>query len=157
MSIQSLIYPTIAVLAGISTLLIIPKKRYKHFFLYGLIFGALGDTISVLIFSKVFHLFQYRNMGLFNVFNIFSLWTPITWLFVFMLFFYFMPVRKIFLFPYLLAFIALNFAVGPVMEALGLMQAKHGVIYWFFEFGTFSLWFSIAAWVYLKNREIPLK
>lgn len=95
-------------------------------------------------------------MGVFNVFNIFSIWTPITWMFVITIFFYLMPVRKQFLIPYILAFIGLSFSVGLVTEALGLVEAKGG-LYKIIDLVVFIFWYSISAWVYIRNRDVPLK
>lgn len=48
-----------------------------------------------------------------------NFWTPLTWGLIFSLFFYLLPVRKAFLVPYILTFVALTYSVGLVMESLG--------------------------------------
>jgi hypothetical protein len=94
-----------------AALILIPKTQYKKFFLYGLLFGGLGDSIIALLLH-LSGLIRYSNMGVTSILGIFSFWTPITWAFAFMIFFYFLPYRKSFLIPYLIIFAALNYSVG---------------------------------------------
>ena len=84
--------------------------------------------------------------------NIFSLWTPITWAFVFMLFFYFLPVRKVFLVPYILIFSLLSYSVGLVMQNFGLFEYI-GIQKYLAPF-TFLIWYSVSAWVFLRNEYV---
>lgn len=88
-----LIYLIFFIFVGIAALLIIPKAQYKKFFLYGFLFGGLGNATIAALLSSL-NLIDYRNLGPFNVFNFFSIWTPLTWALVFALFFYLLPVRK---------------------------------------------------------------
>ena len=153
---KSYYYIIIAALIGGAALVLIPKDRYKKYLLYGLLFGGLGDTIIVTLFSKIFPLFQYKNMGVFNVLGLFSIWTPITWTFVFAIYFYLLPVRKVFLVPYVLTFIGFNVAMGMVMSALGLFE-YHKPYYQYLDLIDFFAWFIIAAWIYIKAERIELK
>jgi hypothetical protein len=94
-------------------------------------------------------------MGVFNVFVYFSIWTPITWMFTFMIFFYFLPVRKAFLVPYILAFSLLNVAVGQVMTQFGLFEVIG--IQKYLAPVVFVVWYSVSAWAYLRIGQIALR
>lgn len=116
-----LLYPLFAGIVGISFLLIVPKEHYKRYLLWGLVFGGIGDALTVSLLTQL-NLIQYKNMGPFNIFNLFSIWTPITWALTFSIFFYLMPVRKVFLVPYIITFTALNYSVGLVMQSMGCLN-----------------------------------
>lgn len=148
-----MIYPAFCFLVITGALLLIPKSSYKKFFLYGLIFGGVGDSVIAGLLTLL-GLIKYKGMGPFNVFNIFSLWTPITWTFIFMIFFYFLPVRKGFLIPYILIFSALNYSVGFIMGNFGLFE--YIGIYKYLTPITFIMWYSISAWLFFKYEKIEL-
>lgn len=153
---KSFYYLILAGITGAAALILIPKEKYKKYFIYGLLFGGVGDTIMVTIMSKWLHLFNYKSMGVLNILNLYSLWTPITWTFVFAVFFYLLPVRKVFLVPYLLAFIGFSTIMGTAMSNLGLFEYTKP-FYQYIDLVGFILWEVIAAWVFIKNERIELK
>lgn len=144
-------YPIFAIIVILGALLLIPKNSYKKYFIYGLMFGGIGDSVIAVLYNY-FGLIKYKEMGPFNIMNIFSFWTPITWAFIFMLFFYFLPVRKVFLIPYILIFSLLNYSVGLVMQNIGLFEYI-GIQKYLAPF-TFVIWYSVSAWVFLKNEHV---
>lgn len=148
------LHAIMAFLFGAAALLIIPKEHNKRYFLYGLIFGAIVDifTASSLL---ALGLAKYKNMGPFSVLDIFSFWTPISWMFAFSIFFYLLPVRKVFLIPYLIGFTGLSYSVGLIMEVLGLFE--YIGVYRYIAPATFFIWYSVSAWVYLRQGNIELR
>ena len=143
-----------AMLFGIATVVAIPREIYKKFLLYGFIIGAMGDVISILVMSPL-RLIKYSQMGPFSIYGLFSFWTPIAWMFAFMLFFYFLPRRRLFLYPYVVGFALFGYMVGLVLEGFGVFQY---IGFWryvapFF----FANWFSGAAWVYFRLEGIKVK
>ncbi|MFZ7103275.1 MAG: hypothetical protein ACOWWO_11565 [Peptococcaceae bacterium] len=140
---------------GLATVIVIPRDVYKRYFIYGFIFGAIGDVIVVTILGPVLHLIKYKNMGVFNIFGIVSFWTPIAWMFAFMLFFYFLPVRRIFLYPYIVGFAFYGYMVGIVLEHLNLYEYIGSYVH--FAPLLFMVWFYIGALVYLRNGNIILR
>ncbi|WP_066638364.1 hypothetical protein [Desulfolucanica intricata] len=144
-----------ALLFGIATITVIPRQVYKRFLIYGFIFGAIGDVIMATILGPILQLIKYLNMGPFNIFGIVSFWTPIAWMFAFMLFFYFLPVRRVFLYPYIIGFSIFGYMVGLVLQQLDLYQYIGNYIY--FAPIVNVIWFSISAYVYIKNGNIFLK
>ncbi len=152
---KSIIFLLKALFFGLATVLIIPRDVYKRYFLYGFMFGAIGDIIVATLLGPVLHLIQYKNMGVFGLFGIVSFWTPIAWMFAFMLFFYFLPMRRIFLYPYIIGFAIFGYFLGIVLQQLDLYEYIGNYLY--FAPITFIIWFSISAWVYLRNGHIQLK
>jgi hypothetical protein len=151
---NSIIYLIFAAIAGIAFLIVVPKEQYKRYLLWGLIFGGLGNATLVPLLSSL-NLIQYKNMGPFSIFGLFSIWTPLTWAFVFSTFFYLMPVRKVFLVPYILLWVALTYSVGLVMQNFGLFE--YIGIHKFLAVPTFLLWYTVSTWVYLKYDHIYLR
>jgi hypothetical protein len=134
---------------GMASLIIIPKKCYKKFFLYGLIFGGLMDSLVVIVLSLL-KLIQFRNMGYLNFQNLFPIVNPLTWIFVFMLFFYFLPVSKSFFYLYILGFTLSGMLIGSLLSNLNLFEDHIPYCHPLF----FLLEFFFAAWVYRRREEI---
>ncbi len=152
---KGIYYLLVALAFGIAALVLIPKKQYKKFFIYGLLFGGILDMFIIIIFSGLFQLFKYFYIGSFSILGLFSFWTPIAWIFTFMIYLYFLPVRKIFLYPYVTSFIAFGYMVGQAFKGIGLFKFYDGYLY-FMPF-TFIIWFSLAAWAYIKGEKITLR
>lgn len=144
-----------ALLFGVATLVTIPREVYKKYLIWGFILGGVGELAMVTIFERLLHLIKYKNMGFFNVFGLVSFWTPLAWMFTFMLFFYFLPVRRIFFYLYLLGFAFFAHMVGLVLQNLGLFEYIGTYIY--YAPLVFFLWFSLAAFTYLRYNRITLK
>lgn len=150
----SIIFFIKALLFGVATIVAIPREVYKKYFIYGFAFGALGDTLLVVVF-KPLHLLRYLNMGPFDVWGLFSYWTPIAWMFAFMLFLYFLPTHKVFFGLHIIGFTIFAYSTGLVLQNLGLFQYIGKYLY--FAPITFLIWFSLTAWAYTKLEKIQLK
>ena len=153
---KSMIYPAFALLLGIAFFILIPKDKYKKYLIYGALFGGLGDTILVGLMSKVFHIFNYKNMGYFNVLDMFSVWTPITWALMFSIFLYLLPVKKVYLIPYILAFTALTGGVGITMSNFGLFEYTTPINQYIGLTATLA-WLIVTAWAFVTNEKVELK
>jgi hypothetical protein len=143
-------YSIFAFATGLASFIIIPKNLYKKFFLYGLLFGGIGDTAIASIFHFIGTL-NYKNMGTTSIFGIFSFWTPIAWTFYYMIYLYFLPVRRSFLVPYVIIFAALNYSVGMVMSQSGLYEIIG--VYKYIQPFVFLFWGSISAWAFHKGEH----
>lgn len=141
-----LFWPLLALLFAIPTLLI-PRHAYKKFFIFGFILGGLLDVLSILIIGNLLGEFSYRA-GPLMAWGI-PIFIPVSFTFVWMIFFYFLPVRTEFLIPYIAGFSGFAVLIGHVEQNLGFFKYHHGSIR-----GTaltaivFLLWFSLSAWVY---------
>lgn len=143
-------YFMFAATIGLATIIVIPRNLYKKYLLYGLMFGGIGDSLLVAIIHFLGYL-NYKNLGATSLFGVFSFWTPIAWTFYFMLFFYFLPVRKVFLGFYVLVFVLLNYGVGTVMSQSGLYEVIG--IYKYIQPFIYLVWCSISAWAFLKGEH----
>jgi hypothetical protein len=144
-----------AVFFGLAAIILIPKEHYKKYFIYGLFFGAILEIFMVGVLSGLFHWFQYKNMGPFNVFNLFSFWTPLAWMFTLMVFLYCLPARRLFLFLYIPSFGLFGYMVGIVLQNFGLFEYLG--IYKYIAPVVFTGWFAVAAWAYIKTEKITLR
>lgn len=143
-----------ALIFGLGALILIPKSQYKKFFTYGLIFGGTGDVLVALVFGKMLRLFYYSDMGVFNVLNLFSFWTPWAWIFTFTFFLYLLPTQKIFIGIYLVAFSFFGHTVGLTLENMGLFH--YGASYRYLAPIIYFSWFSFSAWAYLRLENFRL-
>lgn len=143
-----------AIIFGVAAYAVIPRHVFKKYFLYAFIFGAIADVLIVSTLHSL-NLVSYYNMGPFGIFGVFTFWTPIAWMFTFMLFFYFLPVRTAFLIPYIIGFSLFGYMVGLVLTALGLFE--YIGIYKYYAPVVFIAWFSLAAYAYIKIGNIKLR
>ncbi|TCL57888.1 hypothetical protein EDC14_104437 [Hydrogenispora ethanolica] len=144
-----------ALIFSAAALLLIPKPSYKKYFMYGLLFGGIGDILVIMIFGKLLHLFEYQNLGIFNIADSFSFWTPWAWIATFAYFLYLLPVRKLFLALYILEFAFFGHTVGITLSNLGLFEYHGGYRYW--APAVYALWFSLAAWLYIRLEKLKLE
>jgi hypothetical protein len=136
-------------------LILIPKELYRKYLVYGLFFGGLGDYVMTIVLEKIFHLMKYKNMGIFNIADLASFWTPIAWMCVFSFFLYLLPQRKTFLIPYILGFAIFGHTVGLTLQNIGLFQYNGAFVY--FAPLVFILWFSVSAWIFIRIEKIRLQ
>jgi hypothetical protein len=151
----TLFYPVYLAIVFSLSLIFIPKKEYKEYLIYGLLHGGLSDIIVVGIFANLFHLMWFKNGGIFLVMGQIFL-SPPCWTFTIMLFLYFLPERRPFLYLYILTFTFFSFGYGLMVRNCGLYDFKP----WFYYAVspiTFCAWFSFAAWVFIKTSPLAKK
>jgi len=149
---QLLFYPSFLLMVFILSLIYIPKKDYKEYFIYGLLIGGLGDVLTVGLFQNVLHIIWFKNAGIFNALGQ-NLLSPPCWLFVIMIFLRFLPRRRIFMYLYVVTFTCSSVGYGILVRNVGLFDFKA----WFypvFSFFTFLVWWSFAAWIFLKTSTL---
>lgn len=146
---DAILYPIFAIGMAIAVLLIIPKHLYKKYLLYGLILGGVGEIISGTT-ATFLGLIRFKSLFPFSIFNIFTIWTPITWMFAFTIFLYLLPVRKAYLIPYIIGWASLNYAVGLVLSQFGLFEYR--AIGKFIAPLWFAAWYILAAWIYRRTE-----
>lgn len=139
---------------GMATVLTIPKDDYRRLFAYGFVFGALSDTVLVLILT-LSGLLRYINMGPYSTLGFIPFWTPMAWGFAFMLFFRFLPARKVFLYLYLAGWTWLSYSLGLMLKNLGLLRFVDSWFYW--SPLIYLSWYAVSAWAYLRVERMELK
>ena len=142
-----LFWPGLAIVFAIPTLIFIPRREYKKFFIFGFILGGLGDIIAIILIGNLLGEFSYlagpmMGLGI-------PIFVPIAFTFVWMIFLYFLPVRSEFLIPYIMGFSGFSVLMGLVEQNFGFFQYHHGAIRGSIITSIiFFLWFSASAWVY---------
>lgn len=144
-----------ALFFGFAAIVLIPKEQYKKFLVYGLFLGALGDILLILIVSVLFGAFHYLNLGVFNILNITSFWTPIAWMFTVMFFLYALPTKKLYFYIYVLCFGAFGYFLGLVLQNLKLFE--YVGIYRYAAPLVLSSWFYLVARLYMMGERIKLQ
>jgi hypothetical protein len=107
------------------------------------------------ITHRVFGVGRYTEIGIFNVFG-FNYLEPFAWTFVQMLFLYFLPVRKWFLYTYVLGFIGISIGFGYVIKNLGIIESDPTFTRFVGPF-IFLAWWSVSAWLFRKVEGIREK
>lgn len=150
--ISSLFYPVFLVTVFILTLIFIPKDKYKEYFLYGFLVGCLGDIIVVFFCQDILGLMWFKNLGMFNVLNQMAL-SPLCWTVTIMIFLYFLPRKRLFLYPYVLTWALVSLGYGYMVHNAGLYDFVH----WFYPFPAYIVflgWWSLTAWLFLKTSPL---
>jgi len=150
--VQTLFYPTFLLIVFILSLILIPKKDYKEYFIYGVILGGFGDVLVVGLFQNILNIIWFKNAGIFNALGQ-NLLSPPCWIFVVMLFLRFLPSRRTFLYLYIITVAFSSVGYGILVHNVGLFDYKP----WFypvFSFFTFLGWWCFITWVFLKTSTL---
>lgn len=150
-----LVYPALALMTILASMFLIPRKQYKKYILYSSVIGGIIYLISFLIFSVWLNLFEYKNFGVLNIGGYESVWTPITFIFMFAIFLYLMPVRKTFLVLYFMMWAGIHGVVGSVLQSLGLIvySMRYGLL---LDMTIMTFWHLLLAWIYIKAEKIEI-
>lgn len=148
----ALFYPVYLVLAVILSIIFIPQKHYKEFFIYGFLIGALGDFLVVALFQNVLHIIWFKNAGIFNVLGQ-NLLSPCCWTVTVMLFLRFLPDRRPFLYLYILTFAGFSVCYGILVKNVNLFDYQSW-FYPYFSFITFFFWWAFAAYLFIRTSTL---
>ena len=143
-----------AIIFGLAAIIIIPKEYYKKYLVYGLFLGALGDTGFTLL-GKHLNMWKYNNMGVFNILDLYSFWTPVAWVFVIMFFLYCLPHKRFNFYLYVVSYGLFGYFVGLVLQNFGLYEYLG-----FFKYLAplvITAWFYTASLIYMKAEGIKLE
>jgi len=146
----SIIFFIKALLFGLATVILIPKEKYKKFFIYGFLFGGVLDIIIIFSFTYL-NIIKYYKMGPLSILNTFPFFTPIAWTFAMMLFLYFLPIKRFFLIPYVISFALYGIAVSEVLKGFGVYAYNIYIMPF-----VFIVWFSFTAFLYVYNERITI-
>ncbi|MDQ7092010.1 hypothetical protein REC12_00175 [Desulfosporosinus sp. PR] len=150
--ISTFFYPTYILVAFIVVVITIPKKDFKEYFIYAMIFGGLGDIVTVGLFQNLFHIIWFKNAGIFNVLGQ-NLLSPPSWILTVMIFLHFLPARRSFLCVYVLGFAAFSVAYGYLVHNVDLFDFRPW-FYPYFAYVTFLAWWSVITWTFIKTSTL---
>ena len=146
-------WPLYLLVFFLPTLIFIPRKEYKMYLLYGLIFGGMIDALTILVIGNLWGQFRYIA-GPLTALNI-PIIAPLVFTFVWMLFLYFLPRRKSFLILYILGWTGFSTLIGPVLQNLGFFQINGGLTKAItIHVVTFLAWFTFSAWYFLRDQRL---
>ena len=137
---------------GIILVSVVPKKDIHWLFIYGLIFGGIFDIIIVGLANLIGE-FKYINYEPFGLMGIHFM-APISWTIYFIIYFYFLPARKLYRYIYTTigAFYSMLFC--QMITKLGVLELAHGIID---SIIPFVIWFPLATWGYCRliKKDFP--
>jgi hypothetical protein len=130
---------------GIILVAVVPKKEIHRLFIYGLIFGGLFDIVVVSLANLLgeFKYIHYEPFGLMGI----HFMAPISWTIYFIIYFYFLPANKTYLYLYVAAGIFYSILFCQMITKLGVLKLAHGIID---SIIPFVLWFPVATWGFCR-------
>lgn len=124
---------------------VVPKIEICRLSIYGIIFGAIFDILVVTI-GNLTGSFRYINYEPFGLIGIHFL-APICWAIFFILYFYFLPEKKSYIYMYTALAIFYSMLFCQMLTKLSVLKLGHGIID---SIVPFVIWFPIATWGYLR-------
>lgn len=124
---------------------VVPRAEIRRLSIYGIVFGAMADGVLV-IFANLtgsFRYINYEEMGLFGI----HFFAPISWALFYILYFYFLPKRRVYQYLYTFSGIFYSMMFCQMITKLGVLKLSHGIID---SIVPFVIWFPVATWGYLK-------
>jgi hypothetical protein len=148
---QSLFYPGFLTITFILTRIFVPREKYKKYFVYGFLVGGLGDIIVVSIMQNLLGFIWFKNQGIFEVLGHMGL-SPPSWTVTVMIFLWFLPTRRYFLYPYVATWAAYSIGYAAVVRNLNL----YNTVDWLYPIPAYFIflgWWSFAAWLFIKYER----
>ena len=90
MTAQVLVYPALIVILAVFLLITVPRDEFRLLVPYGVVLGGLVDFLFDRLFSSLFHVFSYTNLGMFGVSGQLLL-APLAWTLIIVFYLYFWP------------------------------------------------------------------
>ncbi|MHB8126225.1 MAG: hypothetical protein ACYDEJ_11405 [Desulfitobacteriaceae bacterium] len=123
----------------------VPRKEIHRLSIYGIIFGGVFDILVVII-GNLTGSFRYINYEPFGLIGIHFM-SPISWAIFFIIYFYFLPNKKPYIFIYATIAIFYSILFCQMITKLGVLKLSHGIID---SIIPFVFWFPIVTWGYLR-------
>jgi len=136
------IYTAIFALILIAT---VPKMEIRRLSIYGILFGAVAD-ILVVGFAVITGSFSYINYEPFGLMGI-HFFAPISWAIFYIIYFYFLPERKSYMYIYVTLAIFFSMLFCQMLTKLGVLRLAHGM---YDSTIPFIIWFPTVTWAYLR-------
>lgn len=131
---------------------VVPKSEIRRLFNYALIFGGVFDVVVVEI-ANLFGEFRYIDYGEFGLFGLHFM-APISWTVFFIIYFYLLPRKKIYVYLYTTMGIFYSVLFCQMITKLGVLKLAHGILS---SIIPFLMWFPTATWGYLKLKKMDDK
>jgi hypothetical protein len=128
---------------------VVPRKEIHRLSIYGIIFGGIFDIVVVTI-ANITGSFRYINYEPYGLIGI-HFAAPISWSIFFMLYFYFLPEKKPYIYLYTVIGIFYSIMFCQMIAKIGIIKLSHGLID---SIIPFIFWYPIAIWAYLRLNKI---
>lgn len=148
----SLVYPVFLFATLIFSLLLIPQKKYREYLMYGFLVGGFIDVVAVMLLQNLLGIIWFKNQGVFYVLGHHAL-SPLGWTLAVMLFLYFIPRRRSFLYFYIVSWSFLSIGFGYIAQNADLFDFQD----WYYPIPaliTFVIRWIFAAWLFNKTSSI---
>lgn len=151
MTAVELAYPIFVFSTLILALIMIPRELFREYLMYGFLIGGLGDVFNVTLLQNILGIISFKNQGIFYVLGHHAL-SPLGWTLAVMLFLYFIPRRRVFLFLYVISWGLMALGFAYIVNNIGLFDFQS----WFYPLPAwiiFTAWFAAAAWLFCKTSS----
>jgi len=140
-----LLHPLYAVTFVLVLILMVPRKEIRRLSLFGIVLGGGGDVI-VHSFGYITGLFSWINYGPFGFIGI-HLFSSISWSAFFIVYFYYLPRHKPFVYIYILASICASTIYYNLVLDIQIFKALDRLIV---PIAGFAVWYGVATWAFFK-------
>lgn len=130
---------------GIILVNVVPQKEIRRLFFYGLVFGGIFDVVVVSTANLIGE-FKYINYEPFGLMGLHFM-APISWTIFFIIYFYFLPERKLYIYIYVIMGIFYSMLFCQMLTKLHILTLAHGIID---SIIPFLIWFPTATWGYCR-------
>lgn len=140
-----LLHPLYAVTFFIVLMLMVPRKEIQRLSLFGIVLGGGGDVI-VHAFGYSTGLFAWTNYGPFGFIGV-HLFSGISWSAFFIVYLYYLPRKKPFVYVYIFASTCASAIYYNLVLDIQIFMAVDRLI---LPIAGFVAWFGVATWAFLK-------
>ncbi len=144
------VYPIYTAAIALAVIAVVPKEEIRRLGVYAITFGGFASVVVLLIFGGLFNIVEWRNFAPFG-FGSIAFFPPIAWTNYFIMFFYFLPERKPWLYLFVLFAAAYSTLFSNVLMNLEILAWYQGRV--LLPFFIYISWFSIITWAYLKSNS----
>lgn len=132
--------------------LTVPKMEIRRLSIYGIIFGAVVDivVVEIAVITNSFRYINYEPFGLMGI----HFMAPISWAIFFIIYFYFLPDKKPYMYIYVTLAIFFSMLFCQMITKLGVLKLSHGIID---SIIPFIIWFPTVTWSYFRLIEKDLR
>jgi hypothetical protein len=142
------VYPLYTSTLAIVLYLLVPQRFIRSLLIYGIIFGATIDFVTIIIVTLVLGFGGYVNYGPFGFMSI-PFFPLFAWSCYFILYLYFLPPKPfVYIYPIIAA--AYSTLFSNVLQNIGIFKWNYGRI--LIPFTIYVIWHLTVTCVYIRIR-----
>lgn len=144
-----MIYLIYTSILAIVLVLLVPKETIKKSAMLGIICGAIGDVVVILLLGLL-NIGEYLNYGPFHL-EIIPFFPPFAWTIWYILYFYFLPDQKYLRYIYVFSAASYSTMFSNVLAHLGIFKWNYSNV--ILPFIIYLTWISISTFGTLKLQK----